>query len=180
MDFAEWFTAWLSRHPLKSPSEADRGRFTADVMARVRAETAVRPAAGWAIHRSGWLRFALPLVAAAAALMAVHIRRPADARLATEMVQRADVLVEIGEPLESFLPADVEELAEDVEREDLIVLAEAPAESDNATWIADSMKVLEEIDETLPDEGAAAGTGKDEQWLEELETLDQSELAAQS
>ena len=179
MDFAEWFTAWLSRHPLKSPSEADRSRFTADVMARVRTETAVRPAAGWAASFSaGWPRFALPL-AAAAVLVAVHVRRPAEARLVAEVTQHTEMLAELGEPLESVLPADAEELAEDLEREDLMVLAEAQPESDDATWIADSMKVLEEIDETLPDEGTA-GTGNDEQWLKELETLDQSELASQS
>ena len=181
MDFAEWFTAWLSRHPLKSPLEADRSRFTADVMARVRAETATRPAAGWAVRLSaGWLRLALPLAAAAAVLVAVHVRHPADVRLAVELAQSTDLLAELGEPVESFLPVDAKELAEDLERNDRIVLAEAPPDSNEASWITDSMKVLEEIDETLSDEGAAGGTGNGEQWLEELEMLDQSELAAQS
>ena len=181
MDFTQWLTAWLSRHPLKSPPDGDRSRFTAEVMARVRSEAGPRPASSWSgLLAAGWPRLAFALAAAAAVLVAVNVRRPADGRLVAEMAQGTDLLAELGEPLENVLPADAEELAEDLEREDVIVLAEAPPDTDEAAWIADSMKVLDEIDDALPEDGTAGGTGNDDQWLEELEMFDQSELAAQS
>lgn len=144
MDFTRWLTTWLSRHPLKAPSETDRSRFTADVMARVRSDVASRPAAGWIGRFAGWPQFALPLAAAAAVLFAMNLRHPADTRLAVAPV----------------------------------VLAEAPEATDDS-WITETMDILNQLDEDLPDEGAS-GEPSDDQWLEELEMLDEQDLAARS
>jgi hypothetical protein len=180
MNFIEWFTVWFSRHPLKAPSDADRSRFTSEVMARVRSDAASRPAVGWARSlAAGWPRLAVTLAAAAAVLVAVTIRRPADIRLAETLVQDAELLASVGEPVNGWLvPDDVDSLAEDLEHEDLLVLAEAPEDTD-ASWIAETLEILDRLDEDLP-EGGAAGEPTDEQWLEELETLDEHDLAARS
>jgi hypothetical protein len=179
MEFTQWLAEWLSRHPLKSRPPADHDRFTADVMARVRSEAA-QPSPGWAARfAQEWPRLALPLAAAAAVLIAVNAQRSTETRVAAELTRHAELLAELGDPLEDVLPAGAVELAEDLRHEDLIVLAEAPPESNDAAWINESMQILEDIDEALPD-AASGDEGNSEEWLQELEMLDQSELAAQS
>ena len=176
MDFTEWLTAWLSRHPLKSPSEAERSRFTDEVMARVRSDVASAAAKSWA-HRlaDAWP----PLAVAAAVMVAVHVRHPAPARLASQLLDGTELLAEVDEPVNGWLlPEDPEQLAGDLEDEDLLVLAETP-ETTDASWLADTMDVLHQLDEDLPDEGAS-NEPTDDQWLQELQILDEQDLATRS
>lgn len=182
MDFADWLKTWLARHPLKAPSDADRSRFTAQVMARVRA----RPTpASWAVRLwSPWPRLAVSLAAAAVALVVVNALHPAgsNTRLAAQLAQESELLAELDEPVNGWAaPDDVEHLAEELEQADAIVLAEAPQSDDS--WVADTLQLLDQLDEELPDDDSAAGdsnTGNEEEWLDELQMMDDSELAARS
>ena len=178
MDFSEWLTAWLARHPLKAPADTDRRRFANAVMARVQSEASA-PTTHWA-HRlaAGWPRLVLPLAAAAALLVAVHLRRPAEPKLAA-LVQGTELLAEVGEPVNGWLlPEDADTLAADLEHDDLLVLAEEPQDTD-ASWISESLQILDQLEEELPEAGASIEP-TDDQWLEELESLDQQDLAARS
>ena len=180
MEFSRWLTAWLSRHPLQSPSEVDRSRLTAGVMARVRSETAARPASAWAGLLAGWPRLALPLAAAAAVLVAVRLHHPSDARLAAEVVQGTELLAELDEPVNGWLlPDDVDTLAQDLERADLLVLAEVPQGASDDSWITETMDILNQLDQDAPEDGVSTEP-TDDQWLQELEILDEQDLAARS
>ena len=190
MDLTAWLKTWLARHPLKAPSDADSSRFTAQVMARVRAEASslarvrARPEpASWAerLYRP-WSRLTVSLAAAAVALAVVSALHPArgSSRLTSRLAQESEVLAELDEPVNGVaVPDDVEHLAEELEQADAIVLAEAPQSDDS--WVADTLQLLDQLDEELPDEPASGdATSNEHEWLDELQTLDESELAARS
>ena len=67
MDLMTWLKTWLRRHPLKEPQDADRARYTTEVMTRVRRLASPGPAP---VRR--WLpwpgRTVLALASAAAGL----------------------------------------------------------------------------------------------------------------
>ena len=160
MDFARWLKTWLARHPLKAPADADGSRFTAQVMARVRAERASHQAAGavWPAWLLGlWPRAAVSLAATAAVLAGVAVLRPLEPgrRLADRIAQESELLAELDGPVNGWGASDdVDSLAQDLEREDAIVLAEAPPDDDS--WVADTLQLLDQLDEELPDEPASA------------------------
>jgi hypothetical protein len=182
MDFADWLTSWLTRHPLKAPADADRSRFTAEVMASVKAQTQPRrdPASGAARFQSVWARLAVSLAAAAAAvLVGLTVFHPSGSgeRLATQLAQESELLASVGEPVHGWAIADdADGLAEDLEREDTLVLAEAPPSDDS--WVADTLQLLDQLDEELPDD--ASSESNEDDWLDELQMLDENELAARS
>lgn len=59
---------------------------------------------------------------------------------------------------------------------DAAVLAESP-ESDNA-WIQETLQLLDQLEESVDED--ADNPASEEEWLQELETLDQADLAASS
>ena len=72
MDVVSWLKTWLRQHPLKGPSEEDRARFTAEVMARVRALTPPEPAPAPVRRWAPWPgRAALAMATAAAGIAVV-------------------------------------------------------------------------------------------------------------
>ena len=177
MSFDDWFKAWLAGHPLKSPTARDPSRFTAQVMARVRAGT--QPAQTPARLLGLWRGLAVPLAVAAGLLVAVTLRSPgrSEGRLAARLTDEAELLAELGEPMGGSLSSgDVNALAEELEHQDALVLAEAPPDDD--TWIAQTLQLLDQVDQELPDDASTGSS--DEQWMQELQTLDDSELAARS
>ncbi len=183
MDLTDWLKTWLARHPLKAPSDDDRARFTAQVMARVRALRPVRSPAAWTERLLDlWPRMAVSLAAAAVVLVGLALLHHAESgqRLADRLAQESELLAELDEPMNGLaVPDDVEHLAETLEQADAIVLAEAPQSDDS--WVAETLQLLDQLDEELPDEPAAGdATSNENEWRDELQMLDESELAAKS
>lgn len=58
-----------------------------------------------------------------------------------------------------------------------VVLAETP--TDDEAWMSETLALLDQLEEDVPDEALGDET-LDEDWLEELELLDEEELAAKS
>lgn len=184
MDIADWLKSWLARHPLKAPSDADSSRFTAEVMAQVRADAQPRRAhAAWTVRLLGlWPQAAMSLAAAAAVLVGLTVLRPSGfgQQRAAQLAQESELLEAVGEPVNGWAIADdADSLADDLEHEDTLMLAEAPPSDDS--WVADTLQLLDQLDEDLPDEPAAGNSNSNEDdWLDELQMLDESELAVRS
>ncbi|GEM_PF-6842130 len=157
MTFSEWLDRWGHRHPVKAPAP-DPSAFTSQVMRRLADAPAAEP---WRLPRLAWV------TALAAAAVIVVLRLPTSpGRLAAAIARDADVLAALGEPVEDDLSDEA--LA-------AFLLAEAPADNDE-TWLAETMQLLEQLDESLP-EGDSAD---DEEWLRELDMLEQSGPSAAS
>ncbi len=178
MMFEVWLRQHIQRHPVKLPAQEDKALFTAQVMERVRAVRQPVPVreSAWAQYLT-WPRLSFAFAAAAGLLVAfLGLRTTSHEQLARDIIQRAQVLANFsdGEP---FLDNDVEALADDVDTgEQLLILAENQSSSEDASWIEQMSKVLDQVDE-----GPAAVTpDSDSGWQEELETLDEAELSASS
>ncbi|MDP3767603.1 MAG: hypothetical protein Q8S13_06280 [Dehalococcoidia bacterium] len=176
MSFAEWLTRWAGRHPLKTPA-TDRAAFTHAVMQRLAADRAGDPALprpAWDDSRggrAGWLgsagarwRAGLAAVALATAAVLIAPRLPLPIGNAAAIERDADMLAALGEPVEDDLSDDA--LA------GLLVFAESAPDDDDA-WLSETMELLEQLDESLPEDEAS-----DEDWLQELESLDRGASAS--
>jgi len=99
-------------------------------------------------------------------------------QLATEITRDSQLLAALDDTgLEPLGATDeVEALTEDVELLDLMTLAESPPS--DADWIEQTLQLLEEIDEDAPEE--TTGDTDEEDWLNELQLLDETELTASS
>ena len=181
MNFATWLRSRLARYPLKEPPVFDRARYTAEVMERVKAlrepGPVLRPAGPW----PAWgPRLALAAAAVAVAFVVVgRVRSPGPGRLLAEQVaDDAQLLAALDEPLPpaGVAPDDAEGLADELEAVDALLLAEAPPSDDE--WIEQTLTLLEQLEEDLP-EGASDEPSGDE-WLDELQWLDDRDLAAPS
>ena len=165
MEFLTWLRSWLTRHPLKEPADAARAHYTAEVMARVRAvgplpggspaRAPVQPWAWWSRHLRqvmGWPRFAVAMATAAGVAFAVHTAQQTRRQLAQQPQG-----VTVSDPSASF--------------------AESPASDEE--WLEQTLQLLEQLEEDSSTE--TAGDGADEEdWLEELQWLDDSELSTAS
>ena len=181
MDFTNWFKEWLARHPLREPVYFDQARYTAEVMARVndqirspaqQARRSVWLCVSWPRMALGGLSFAL--VSIIVLLAGVSYSR---LRLAKEVTRGIQVLAEVGEsatPVES----ETDEVAVELQAEDTLVLAEATKTDDQ--WLEQTVQILEQLDED-PKAGNANGSSEpDEDWLDDLQMLDNSELSSSS
>ena len=148
MDFSNWFSQWLKRHPLKEPPGHDRERYTAGVMARI--TSAEHPAASRApIIR--WLPWPTRLVLAfATAVAGVAVAIGVWHRTALQVADS---------------PASTRQQ---------VVLAESP--SSDEEWINETLQLLDRLGEALP--VGSADQLDDESWMEELKLLDQQEEGA--
>ena len=182
MDFLAWWQRWFARHPLKSPESLDRSAYTAQVMTRVR--QAAYPAPSAFAIRPGrlWPQLGLALATAAAGIFVVlHHGQPSVGRLARQIERDTALLAAVDEPLtEPVSTGDPEELVDELELVETFTLAEAP-QSDEA-WIQDTVQLLNQLDEELPANAAGEETTgpSDDDWMQELQTLDESDLAASS
>lgn len=130
--------SWLTSHPLKKPSGIDRAQYTAEVMAKIKAQLqpAPAPVRSWL----PWPRLALTLATVATGiLIMVSVTR-----------------LQPGQPVTT--------------------LAESPASEDR--WVEDTLQLLDELDEDVADD--TVGGTSEEEWFEELQLLDETELAASS
>lgn len=181
MDVTAWWQRWLARHPLKGLSEEDRARYVAEVMRRVRAlqpSPVVRPWVGgeWAERIRvatqslwDWPRLAVPALATAAGLLVVWgvvwslVGREAPLRIAAlptrpSPAPRTQIDIRAPQPTTAIHQASDATLTDE-------------------EWIFQTLQLLEEVEE----DGATAPleVGDDEEeWLEELEWLDEQELMA--
>lgn len=156
MEFLTWLRSWLTRHPTKEPTDAERIHYTAEVMARVRAlgplpggSPAKAPVRPWA----WWPRMAMAMATAAGLVFAVSTAHQTRRQLA-QQPQGATA---------SHPSA---------------VLAESPASDEE--WIEQTLDLLEQIGEEPPSAETAGDGSDDEEWLDELQWLDESELSTAS
>lgn len=183
MDFTTRLQQWLARHPLKmqAPDAHERARFTETVMQRVKApqpapEPAWRATFGW-LWRPQW---ALGM-AAAALLAAVIVGRQAPppaavAQAEPSVEERALLVAALNDPTSDVLAAvDEQTLAEELMAHDVLVLAEAAATSDEQ-WLDQTLQLLQQFDEDVSSDGDAT----DEEWLQDLQLLDEAELSVSS
>ena len=89
------------------------------------------------------------------------------------------MLAELDDP--SFVQAgngDVDSLAEEMETLDPMMLAESPPSDDQ--WIDQTLSLLDQLheDDAIPADNS--GSSSEEEWMNELQFLDDSELSASS
>lgn len=174
MDFSTWLTQWLARHPLREPDAHDHARYTAEVMTRI--HTLTQPARRW-LPWPGRLALAFA-TATAGMILVIGLRQTVGRQLAETIARESQMLAALDEGAFDQRLGGVEPLAEELEAEDAIVLAEAEPGDDEA-WFEQTLQVLDRFDDTHPDDRVEA-PGMNELWLDELERLDQEELAATS
>ena len=152
MDFTAWLTSWLTRHSLQEPDALDRVRYTAQVMRKLTDETpSPFPAARW---------FAWPSVAMAFATTAAGIL----------------IVLAVGHRADPQL-AQLTPTAPPARQAHALMLAELVPTSDE-TWVQDTAQLLEQLDEDASHDDANATF--DEEWLKELQALDEGDLSASS
>ena len=96
--------------------------------------------------------------------------------LAQDIEQELSLLASVDESA-ALEPLDETELAEELQALDILVLAEAqPADE---TWIQETLLLLEEFDQDGSETSGGSDTGK-EDWLQDLELLDELEMSASS
>ncbi len=184
MDFEHWLRSWLLRHPMKQPPAQSKA-YTAEVMSRVKSEAAP------ATHKAGrylplfaWPRLGLALAAACAGIViAVGFSGYRSNRLASLLIGESRQLAELSGPGADILePDDVKTVASELEEIDRMMLAENDSNTsntDDAKWIDDLSRVLNELNEDVSDDDSSSEKD-DEQWLDELEMLQQSKDSASS
>ena len=185
MNFSQWLSEWLTRHPLKEPASSDPARYTAEVMQRVKRPEADRAGATvpdwrawWAWPQAGlsWTAVAAGLVVAVWGLQGVTGSRLAERRI----TQEVEVLAQLDEPGASLVEPELGQEAADLDAEELLMLAEAPqaAQNDEA-WVTQTLQLLDKLDQA-PEETVAPAGNSEEDMLKELEILDSQEMAASS
>ena len=176
MEFTSWLTNWLRHHPLRTPTGYERTRYTADVMGRVNTiahgETAPQHS-WWALPR---LAFAVAAAAAGVAIAIGTTRAVSSGRLAKQVAHEAQLLAALDEPTPE-LNGDVGALTEELKLHDTLVLAEA--QSDDTSWIEQTMQLLNELDDQAPADSTESSSS-DEEWMNDLQLLENSGAAAHS
>ena len=184
MDFTTWLQQWLARHPLKMRdlNAEDRARFTQTVMQRMPAPaSAATP--GWRALLASLLRPQLALGMAAAAILAVLLvgrQAPGPAAVAQagpSVEERALIVAALNDPTSDVLAAvDEQALADELMAQDALMLAEATPTADEQ-WLNQTLELLQQFDEDVSSDGAEAS---DEEWLQDLQLLDDAELSTRS
>ena len=143
----------------------NRSLYTEEVMAKVRA---LSPAAVRASEHSPsrfwlpWPRLALVALTAAAGIALVFGSiRSSTNQLAEQTTHEAQLLAAVG--------------AFDEEAADEMLLAESP--SSDEQWLDETVQLLEQVDESDSDSPESSSSND---WLDELELLDETELSASS
>ena len=174
MDFSRWLTTWLTRHPLKEPADLDRAAYTREVISKIRGQAHRAPAAAtrwWILTNPG-----LALAAAVAVVLVVTtVQRSSGLQLAQRALRDAALLAGVDENGVDLPGDETERLADDLELLDTLVLAEAPPSDD--AWIQQTMQLLDQLDED-PASKDSSTDRSEEEWLDDLEMLDQDDLAS--
>ena len=159
----DWLREWLQRHPIQDPPAHLQHNYVQEVLAKIQASENPSRAVAWRPRlQLGW-RFALGGTLAAALAVTIALVRP-PRYPAQQIEQDAQILLEVG-GVTFYNDADLEEEAQ---VQDRIVLAEAEEE--------ETLRLREELEEAgaNPAEGEASS---DEEWLRELQSLDEEEIA---
>jgi hypothetical protein len=186
MDFATWFRAWMTRHPLKGPSHQEQVGYTAEVMATVKLlaatphmvhETTRHHLAWWS-----WPRLALALTAAVGAVTFIIGTQIAPRQFAKRATRDALLLAALEDPAE-VSPAidDVEALADELELTERFLLAESAGEDEQ--WLEETLQLLQELDDEFSSDPAlkdSPDAADPDEWFDELRDLDESDVAASS
>lgn len=170
-DFLSWLKNWLTRHPLKAPLESLQASYIEEVMTRIRATQAPAPAFRWVPRPQ--VAFALGTAfACALALLVVMHRAPT--RIAQQIEREWQLLSEVGEDSLELAPGDLDE---EIQLVDQLTLAQGQPALDDEAWVEQTLQLLErlESDEPLPASQDAIPAWD---WLDELQWLDESELAS--
>ena len=192
MDFMDWLTSWLTKHPLKTP-DVHKQIYTDEVMARVRAEAQPKKAV-----------FSLPvfiprlaLVAASVAVIAFAVvtRQPSGVlgRMArvpsavsekqvAELEENWQLLAMLDDSTDEPLTAaaeDVEGFLQDSDEMELLMLA-ADTGSGDEQWLEQTLSLLEQFDDEAGSDltGEEGNPSSEEEWVHELEMLDEVDLTA--
>ena len=125
-----------------------------------------------------WPRLALTLATVAAGISlvigATHYRT---SQLAQQIIHDSQLLAALDEPeLEPLAADQVEAVADEMETIDTLQLAESAPSDDQ--WVEQTLQLLDELDEEAPED--AASSASEDEWLQELEQVDESELTANS
>ena len=168
----------IPRATIRVPSQHDPAQYTADVMQRVRAVQQQHPAEAPApiILWRSWPRVGLAGALAAALLAILVLPQHSPVRMAQQIDQEAALLLAVDEPA---LNGGEEALAEELETLDTMMLAEA-GPADDETWLEDTMQLLDEVGDEAALEDVDSSAQREEQWLQELEWMDETDLATSS
>jgi len=181
MDLPTWFRRWLSTHPLKEPPAHGRSAYTADVMAKVKALGRPAPSLAPVRIMFPWPRLALAMATAAVGVTVVFVALHAQTSyLAQQITRDAHVLAELDEPGSEPAPdGDVEALADELQMTDTFLLAESLPSDEQ--WVEQTLQLLEEAgDDAAEDAPGDASHNSEDEWLQELQQLDESDLSASS
>jgi len=163
-DFVSWLTTWTKEHPLRRTAASRQATYVQEVMARIEEASASQPhAAPWDF---GWRALAGLAAAAACALLVLAVLPRAPGRVAQRIDRDWQVLAAVGET-----DAVTPEL-DDAQAHDLLQLAEADSTTSNQS-VEETLKLLEELDAA----GVDAGDASTDSLLEELQGLDELDLA---
>ena len=179
MDVETWFRRWLSRHPLKAPPTADQQQYTTEVMARIK--TLEQPVPKPIVLRPRWVWPRLALVASTVAIVALVVGRAEQTPEQPQVVQQVEYDTQLPAALDEAIVLEssdgaIEQLAQELESYDTLLLAQSGG--NDAGWLEQTLELLDQLDEDIPED--ATGDSSDEDWLRELEFLDDSDLAASS
>lgn len=183
MGFETWLRSWLARHPLKEPAGFSRAAYTAQVMAKV--QSLQEPAQAIPSRIPGrlwlpWPRLALGLATAGVAMaLIVSTIRASGARTARATLRDVELLAALDQIQDAALDQikeETEELLDELETVDALLLAEA-APSTEEQWLEETLLLLEESGEMASEDDEE---DLDEDWLDDLEWLDEPDLAASS
>ena len=166
-DWDAWLRTWLKKHPLKMPISSPEGRFTQEVLARIRAEQTPAPVILRWIPKPR-LTFALGGALAAVLVLALWIQRPARPLL-RQIERDSQLLLESGE-LWTWAEAGLEEEWQEYDR---FVLAQA---TEKATVSEDQeilqpWEELEALDEppSVEEPESVEDLSNELRWIDEME-----------
>lgn len=176
MTFETWLQGWLTRHPPSQRTDAERARFTEQVMARV--TSGDRPSPSPKPLRIPWLPWVLVAATATAAVAIVWHNPSHRSQMAKPPTLEAQAPLAVSDtPLmaqQDILPRKPERGAKP---SGPILLAQELSEDE--AWLDETLRLLEELDEEVSDETTGGDElYDDEEWLDDLEMFDGNELAA--
>ncbi len=162
------------------PNKYDAAQYTMQVMAKVRA---IGQAGERVVSRWSWVnlsRLGLATAAVAVGFLIVLTRGPREdaGRLAESIFHEAQVVEQLDETAQMVSAAnDVDALTQEMQLLDTMMLAEAPPSDEQ--WIEQTIQLLDSVDDGTSAEQSAEPASEDE-WLNELQMLDELEPAARS
>ena len=185
MDFSTWFRAWLWRHPLNAPATLSEPQYTTEVMARVRRLASTPSASTAAVTQPlvwGWPRLVLSAMSVAAGVvLTVGLVRHSREQTASGVAQDTEFLAQLGKQPESLLADDPDNLAGELEAVDettIETMTLAESTPDDEAWLEQTLQVLDQMDQDAVPQADTSERSSEDDWIDELQLLDESELAS--